>query len=183
MLQPISIFSYCLPTTVKEVPSEWTCEDCEQGDDVALPTSRETIHQNIIQSAGHGHVSDNLRRRGWFKGPKTVETAKVKFLSTEEAIMLTSGANRMLSSFRCNIDSRFGPIRHRKSSNRTKVGFTSAFPEVPLKKLKENHGVQSSECSKPPPHFRMQTSLRIKQRSPQISKKLDGNKNFQPIFL
>ncbi|RVW32863.1 hypothetical protein CK203_096667 [Vitis vinifera] len=80
--------NYCLPITVKEVPSEWTCEECQRGNNIVSPTSREMIHQNTIHSAGYGKVSDNSRRQGWFKRQKTVETAKVKFLSTEEAIML-----------------------------------------------------------------------------------------------
>ena len=92
--------------------------------------------------------------------------------------MLTSGANRMVSSSKCNMDSRFSSGRHRKSTNRTTVGFTSAPPEFPLVKLKENHGIQPSECSKHPRHGYMQTNLTIKQRALQISKELEGNKFF-----
>lgn len=169
---------YCLPITVKEVPSEWTCEECQRGNNIVSPTSREMIHQNTIHSAGYGKVSDNSRRQGWFKRQKTVETAKVKFLSTEEAIMLNSGTRRMGSSSHCNMDSRFDSLRHRKSTKRTPVGFTIASPEFPLMKLKENHGMQPSGNSKLPRHGNMQTSLIIKQRAPQISKELDGKKAF-----
>ena len=92
--------------------------------------------------------------------------------------MLTSGANRMVSSSKCNMGSRFSPGRHRKSTNRTTVGFTSVPPKFPLVKLKENHGIQPSGCSKHPRHDYMQTNLTIKQRALQISKELEGNKFF-----
>nr|TKS15975.1 uncharacterized protein D5086_0000028130 [Populus alba] len=158
---------YCTRVLFKDTIEDWICETCTPCTDIASPVSlgcdRKGDSQNCFDALRHeSHdaliTSDDLRGPHHSKRQRAVTTGKVKFLTAEEVIRLSSGTTKKeppsRSNFRCRtshspVTSKFSPTRVPPNPPRT----------IP------------SCLIKPYGHGRMQTSSTTNnQQSPRTSK-------------
>lgn len=156
----ILIFSYCMRVCRHEVPEVWICEDCipEEGTfgrNENFKDSCITVRHDVAIGGGSAKVygDSGWHRARHCKRLKPVETGKVKFLSTEEVIKLSSGAAKTAFSSKANLG-------YRPNSS-------SAVSPV---KLKPNPRIISSGLMKPPGFGRIQVDSSTSQQAPIISK-------------
>ena len=161
----------------KDTIEDWICETCISCTDIASPVSlgcgRKEDTQNCSDALRHeSHdtliISDNLRGTHHSKRQHAVTTGKVKFLTAEEVIRLSSGTAKKespsISNFRCrtihsSVTSKISPIR---------------VPPNPPR-------IITSRLIKPSVHGRIKTSSsNNNKRSPRTSK---GDKCFLFIYF
>lgn len=97
----LSVFSYCMRKVKREVPEDWVCEACVSGNDMVVTeiggsedsvlTPTEVVRRDSVPFSAWQVHSKKLR---------PVETGKVKFITHEEAKMLSSGATKTRSPLR-----------------------------------------------------------------------------------
>ncbi|KAJ6328213.1 hypothetical protein OIU77_009992 [Salix suchowensis] len=120
---------YCMGVLFKDTIEDWICETCISCTDIASPVSlgcgRKEDSQNCSDALRHeSHealiISDDLRGAHHSKRHPAVTTGKVKFLTAEEVIRLSSGTAKKespsISNFRCrtihsSVTSKISPIR------------------------------------------------------------------------
>ncbi|KAJ6320765.1 hypothetical protein OIU78_016039 [Salix suchowensis] len=120
---------YCMGVLFKDTIEDWICETCISCTDIASPVSlgcgRKEDSQNCSDALRHeSHealiISDDLRGAHHSKRQPAVTTGKVKFLTAEEVIRLSSGTAKKespsISNFRCrtihsSVTSKISPIR------------------------------------------------------------------------
>uniref|UniRef100_A0A251L3V6 AIPP2-like SPOC-like domain-containing protein n=1 Tax=Manihot esculenta TaxID=3983 RepID=A0A251L3V6_MANES len=151
---------YCMRVCRHEVPEVWICEDCipEEGTfgrNENFKDSCITVRHDVAIGGGSAKVygDSGWHRARHCKRLKPVETGKVKFLSTEEVIKLSSGAAKTAFSSKANLG-------YRPNSS-------SAVSPV---KLKPNPRIISSGLMKPPGFGRIQVDSSTSQQAPIISK-------------
>lgn len=161
----------------KDTIEDWICETCISCTDIASPVSlgcgRKEDSQNCSDALRHeSHealiISDDLRGAHHSKRQPAVTTGKVKFLTAEEVIRLSSGTAKKespsISNFRCrtihsSVTSKISPIR---------------VPPNPPR-------IIPSRLIKPSVHGRMQASSTTNNKqSPRTSK---GDKCFLFIYF
>ncbi|GMN54274.1 hypothetical protein TIFTF001_023401 [Ficus carica] len=101
----LTVFSYCLSVFTLEIPEVWNCESCLSGND-RISTEFAGKEDSLSSSTDMGHSRKLSGPRkvsvlGWklhSKRQRPVETGKVKFLSQEEVVKLSSGASTKTGS-------------------------------------------------------------------------------------
>ncbi|RQO99641.2 hypothetical protein POPTR_014G040100v4 [Populus trichocarpa] len=167
---------YCTRVLFKDTIEDWICETCTSCTDIASPVSlgcgRKEDSQNCSDALRHeSHdaliISDDLRGPHHSKRQHAVKSGKVKFLTAEEVIRLSSGTTKKepssRSNFRCTTS---------HSSVTSKISPTRVPPNPPR--------IIPSCPIKPYGHGRMQTSSTTNnQQSPRTSK----GKNSCPVTV
>ncbi|KAK9021315.1 hypothetical protein V6N11_011310 [Hibiscus sabdariffa] len=95
---------YCMRVLVRNKLEDWICELCLLKNDIDYLNSGQT--KNILDSSRN--VSFDLGRHVTCKRKRAVETGKVKFLPTEEAMKLSSGLPK--TAFPSNSNSGSKPV-------------------------------------------------------------------------
>lgn len=169
--------SYCTRVLFKDTIEDWICETCTSCTDIASPVSlgcgRKEDSQNCSDALRHeSHdaliISDDLRGPHHSKRQHAVKSGKVKFLTAEEVIRLSSGTTKKepssRSNFRCTTSHSY--VTSKISPTRVPPNPPRIIPSCPIK---------------PYGHGRMQTSSTTNnQQSPRTSK---GDKCFLFIYF
>lgn len=157
-----------MQTLFKDDIEDWVCESCTSYKGIASSVSSgcerkentqncsDTVHHDAGIQGGSPKVFVGLGRHNHLKRQNATKTAKVKFLTTEEVIRLSSGATKEGSPSKINF------------SNRT--NFYSLKAKLSPSRVKPNPRIIPSYLIKPPGHGRMQSSSTTNQLSPKTSK-------------
>lgn len=155
-----------------EVPQIWVCEACLLSNDKLSPKSGSTSDTcNDSQFQVHS------------KKLKSVEAGKVKFLTAEEAIRLSSGSQKMGSPQRTNFRLKCGLLnaavpRSRKTPIPSKIA-TQVFSCLPET---INPSVISSQLLNFSPQGGAQINSMINDQTAKMSKQSKGENAFNIIF-
>lgn len=167
-----------------ELPDIWICEACTSTDDIVSPKyGREeefldsfgVVHHEGMDPGTPGKV---FADPGWqvnFKKLK-VETGKVKFLPTEEAIRLSSGALKTDCPGRNNTGLKYGPSSSigpmsRRTSSPSKI----LTPKFSVPGVKANPGVMSSAFMKSPTHVGAEIDTMLDRHAVKRSQESKGD--------
>lgn len=174
------VFSYCLSVFTLEIPEVWNCESCLSGNDRistqfagkedSLSSSTDIRHSRKLSGPRKVSVS------GWklhSKRQKPVETGKVKFLSQEEVVKLSSGASTKTGSPR-KTASAF--MSRKTTPTKPKSVNPKFFPE----RVEKATPPTPSRLMKPGGFNRISMS---NQQASRSSKEPKGDRSFRHDFI
>ncbi|KAK9278046.1 hypothetical protein L1049_027603 [Liquidambar formosana] len=172
---------YCMRNHILKVPDVWFCESCRLKLDIASLKygAKEPFPKTLTSNCGIIHSDTHLvgpkklpdgTGRQDNKRQKMIETAKVKFISAQEAIKLSSGTKKVESPVRSNLVK--SPCRWDNMasvSKRTPVGSKTVTPKLSQLKVTKNPRFGPPGILKPPSHFSV-------KQVPQAAKEFKATK-------
>lgn len=163
----IFYYSYCMEHGFDKIKaaSDLVCETCMRGN--ILDSSRDEPQKNIPHK-----VCCDLRKHVPNKRQKAVETGKVKFLSMEEVLRMSSGSLK-------NESVPSNSIASLSQSQRRPVASKTFNPDFNHIILKSNPNFTQSGFVKPPRHGGMQSSLKAGQQAAKTSNNSKGDECFR----
>lgn len=172
-----------------EFPEDWVCESCMPGSIVSSEAcGKEGTTRIGTLDCTKKVCRDSMNKAGLSSGglafskrQKPVETGKVKFISTEEAIKLSSSATNKRSGSWTYSGLRPGPsYSMAPSSESNPVGCRMAAQNLSTSTVNLNPGLEPSGLTKPPRHGGVDSM--ISKQAPQASKRFKGD-NFSFLSI
>ncbi|KAA8541030.1 hypothetical protein F0562_024831 [Nyssa sinensis] len=180
---------YCMQIYRQDIPEFWLCGACKLSNEAASPksgvkedlpkallsNSSGMVHRDTTHSAGHSKLGNDSGRRVYLNWEKKVDIGKVKYITAQEAIRLSSGTKKSES-----------PSKGLYSSPGTSKIVASMSMRTPFKpktiplnfsshKAKTNSGFRPSRHLKSPRHGNVQINSVLHPQVTQTSKELKGD--------
>ncbi|KAJ7978728.1 Zinc finger, FYVE/PHD-type [Quillaja saponaria] len=159
--------AYCMWLVLMEIPEDWVCDSCLPNHDIVSPHS-----DGNKDSARHlnSGISDPVHEDSghqFHKRKNSVSTGKVKFISTEEVIKLSSGAPKEESPSWSTFGSKSVRVNSKAlMSQRTPVGPKTLNPTFPPVRVIANPSMFPSGHRKPS-RSGAQVSPMVNQQAPR----------------